>query len=729
LLLVASLCLLALRRTRAPAIFLIGFALFVQAGTDIVSQRVDARYEGDSMLAVVRVADFPRRSGNSVVLVIESMGDPRIPPRSRVSWFEAPVVPLLGEVWELELRLRQPRGNLNPGLFDSESWLFRQKFHATGYVVGGSRNRLLWSGTASPEGKFRARFVSLARAAADSDEAAATLAAIGVGARHLVTREQWDRFALSGTSHLMAISGLHVGLAALVAFCVVFGLAAVIPVHGNHYVVAVCIGTLLAGFYAVVSGLGVPARRAILMLAAGVLILARRRQLSPTDIIAGAAIVVFVTDPVASLTPGFHLSFAAVLVLLWLAKRKVRGTRCRVLALPRELLVMQVGLLFGLFPITSLTFNRFAVMATPVNLLAVPLFSAFTVPMVLAGLSMTDIWESAALAFLRAAAFSIDFLDRVIGVFLTVPAADISLAAIDGIAWLFVVLPLLLVLLPRGWPGRYVAILGLFALVAWKPAVPPKECFDTSVLDVGQGLAVVVQTSDSVTIYDTGMAWRGGGSAAELIVLPFLEARRIQRVDRLLVSHSDLDHSGGLTSLREQLEIGHIMVGEAMPGIEARQCGAGQLWQSGGIRFELLHPQLDKVPAGNDASCVLRVSVGGYSLLLTGDIEAPAERSLIERDSLDRTDVVVVPHHGSKTSSTAPFVTALRPEIAIVSAGYANRWGFPKPDVVARWQASGALLLNTATSGAVTTRICSGKGVVDVSEERERRRRFWHAET
>ena len=412
LLFVASLCGLALRRSRAPATALAGFTLFMTAGIDVMAGRLDVRFEGDSMLAAVRIADFPQPTDTGVALSLEPVDDSRLPGRLRVSWFDPPVEPLIGEVWELELRLRRPRGSINPGVFDYESWLFREKYHATGYVVAGKRNRLLWSGTASNIDTFRDRFARRARMAAGSDTAAAVLTAIGTGARHLVSREQWDRFAASGTTHLMAISGLHVGLAALAAFVAAFGIAGLVPVRGNHYVVALVAGALCAVTYALVSGFGVPARRASIMLLAATLALVRRRQLAGPAIVALAGLAVFVSDPIATLTPGFHLSFGAVGLLLWLAQRQaLAGDRPRWREAPRQLVIMQVFLLFGLLPLTALFFQRFTPLATPVNLLAVPLFSLVTVPLTVAALIVGDVSETAALALLRLAAHSVDGLD------------------------------------------------------------------------------------------------------------------------------------------------------------------------------------------------------------------------------------------------------------------------------------------------------------------------------
>lgn len=726
LLLVASICGLLSRRARLPASFVLGFVLLQLAGTAQLEAQLAPRYAGDSMLTRVRILDVPHRVGDAIVMTIAPLADPRLPRRSRVSWYESPVLPRLGEVWELELRLRRPRGSVNPGGFDYESWLFREKIHATGYVVPGPRNRLLWAGGGGALDRFRARFVERARMAAGAPEHAAVLAAIGVGARHEVSRAQWDRFAATGTSHLMAISGLHVGLAAVAGFLAAFMLAAVRPFSGNHYVMALGFGVAVACTYAIISGLGVPARRAVMMLGIATLTVVRRRQALPAANVVLAAATIYVADPVASMTPGFSLSFAAVLVLLWLARHRT-AARFRALRPAGQLVVMQVFLTFGLAPLTALLFRRVAALAMPVNLLAVPVFSLVTVPLTLLAVAIGDLWEAGALAVLRVAAGSVVAVDALLVAVARQAWAHVTIAAVNGVGWLFLLLPMLWVLLPRSWPGRKAAVVGLLALLAWRPAPPPAGCVDAWVLDVGQGLAVAVQTPAALLLYDTGLAWRSGGTAAERVILPFLAARGLRGIDYLVVSHADLDHRGGAGFLREQLPLGEVLAGEPIPGLAARGCRRGMRWRSGAVRFEILHPPAPGSRAGNDASCVLRVSVGRYGLLLTGDIEAQTEVELLQSTMPLEAEVVVVPHHGSLTSSSPPFVDSVAPAVAVVSAGYGNRWGLPRPRVRARWESAGARWLNTAVDGAVHVRLCAGRGLVEIGTERLRRRRFWHA--
>jgi competence protein ComEC len=227
-------------------------------------------------------------------------------------------------------------------------------------------------------------------------------------------------------------------------------------------------------------------------------------------------------------------------------------------------------------------------------------------------------------------------------------------------------------------------------------------------------------------IYDTGPAYRSGGNATETLLLPFLEKRGIRRVDTLIVSHADLDHAGGVGSLLAGIDVRELRYGELLTMANGRKCVAGDHWESDAVRFSFLHPSADSRHQGNDASCVLLIEAGHFRALLTGDIERPAEADLARSGSLPTVDVVIVPHHGSRTSSSPPFVMALKPAVAIVSAAYGNRWGLPKDDIIGRWQAVGAEVFGTADSGAIGMRLCRQGGLVSLKRQRDSQRRIWH---
>lgn len=712
--------------------FIAGFALFALHAQHVIERRLPPQFEGDSMLTVVEVADFPRRRGGTVSFAARPVDDPRIPPGIRISWYDAPERPQIGDVWQLEVRLRRPRGTSNPGFFDYEAWLFRKRIGATGYVVNGSRNQRLNHGAGGPLSRLRQHIVERLDAVIRNPDTAAVAAAISVGARHGITAEQWLRYAQSGTSHLMAISGLHVGLAATSAWFLVVAALAVLRFGGNHLRVAWIASLVVAGGYACLSGFAVPARRATLMLLLLVIAFLWSREPRPVAILAAACFLVTLLDPLATLAPGFQLSFAAVLLLLWFARRSNPGPQSsrlgRLANAVVQLATVQVFLLFGLLPLTVTNFGRVSFVAPVVNFMAVPMFSVVTVPFALGGLLLDGPLAGAGDAALRIAAKSIELLQWLIDRALSIPGGSITTARIGAVAGVCLVSILAWVALPRGWPGRHVALLATFALASDRVEGPPAACVDVRMLDVGQGLAVVIRTRHRTMLYDTGAAYPGGGDMASRVVLPYLSTQGITRLDRLVLSHSDIDHSGGAARILEALDVSTILAGEpdTLSDGRAAGCRRGQAWRWDGVEFRVLHPPGNGRFAGNDSSCVILVEAGDARLLLTGDIESGVERALAARGVPGPIHVVTVPHHGSKTSSSTAFVRFVAADTALVSAGYRNRWGLPRRDVVQRWQDAGSAVLVTSRDGAIGARLCDRAGIVQLSGNRQQSRRLWH---
>jgi len=718
-------------RALPVVLFCAGYGLFVFAAGQVIDARIPAEFVGDSIMTEVRVIDFPQRHGPTVSVTGEVHDNPWVPGLIRISWFEPDAEIRLGDVWQLELRLRRPRGAANPGVFDYETWLFRKHIAATAYVVDSRRNTLIRSGDLGPIDRLRRRAVERTVAVVTEPERAAVLSAISVGARHLVTREQWDRYARTGTTHLMAISGLHVGMVAAAGYFLAAVISGVFIRCGNHHRTSTVAALCLAIAYSVVSGLAIPAQRSVLMIGLVALSVLRFRPVQAFTVIATASVLISTASPLATLAPGFKLSFLAVLVLVWMARRLVPVQSGSMLTWPlrvsRQLGGMQVMLLFGLMPFTALIFGRISLAAPFVNMLAVPVFSLTTVPLTLCGLLLDGPLQIVGDHLLRLASVSLGLVEGAIGYAAQLPAASVTPPAITGCSLALLFLPLAWVVCPPGWPGRNVAWLAALAVILYEPPRPATGCATVDVLDVGQGLAVSIGTRSRTLLFDTGPAFRGGGDAAESVVLPFLAGRGVNRLDELVVSHSDLDHAGGVSSLVHALPVVTQRVGEALDGLAVAQpCVAGESWRVDGIDFEFLYPGARSKLSGNDASCVLQISAGSHRLLLTGDIERAAEEALLRSASLQGVDVVIVPHHGSRTSSSPSFVQALRPELAIISAGFGNRWGLPHVEVVDRWRASGAEVLTTAASGAISLRLCEQGGIEALTRQRVRQRRIWH---
>jgi competence protein ComEC len=621
---------------------------------------------------------------------------------------------------------------MNPGSMDVESWLLRERVGASGYIVNGKHTRLLASGNLRPVEQLRQNFVDRVVRLLPERERAAVVIALVVGARHLITAEQWQRYADTGTSHLMAISGLHIGLAAAGTYALASMLLGLAGGQSNHHRSAVLFALLVALLYATISGFAIPARRATSMLLLLGLVTLSRRELRAMTVLAIAAAMLALLDPLSTMAPGYKLSFAAVAILIWYASRRrheLSIASARPAYMLAELVSMQIALFAGLMPLTVLIFDRVALLAPLINLLAVPLFSFVTVPAALLGLLLDGPLQGAGDWLLRASALSISWLERPIAYWSAASAAPVAKPA--GVAWLYLLLPACWVLLPPGWPGRYVAWAGCMALVAWRPPAPAESCVAVAMLDVGQGLAAVVRTHRHTLLYDVGPMWRSGASAGERVVLPFLRSVGITRIDRAIISHADLDHAGGLQAVLGSIPTKEVQSGDALPWIQepVTRCQAGKSWQWDEVRFSYLHPLADSELLRNDASCVLLIEAGARRLLLTGDIESAVETALVQSRILPTVDIVSVPHHGSRTSSIAPFTQSLQPGFALVSAAHANQWGFPKDDVVARWQRVGARVLNTATSGAISVTLCAGQAEIELDEQRKVGRHLWHEDT
>ncbi len=727
----ACLC-LCRRRLRGASVVLIGFVLIWVDAATVIEQKLDTALAGANLTLAAKVVEFPERRADSLRMVVSPADARGFPSRVRLSWYDPAERPRFGECWQLTVRLRRPRGLSNPGTFDYEGWLFRQRIGATGYVLDGQRaDGCQADGFA---GRLRRRVADRLSAVLPDDAAGAVMLAITVGARHRISAAQWRHYAVTGTSHLMAISGMHIGLAAGFAYLLVWCLLALVRSSGNHRVVAASVALLVAVGYAALSGFAIPARRALIMLALAVVGVVARRSVASGQFLGVACLVVAASSPLAVLSPGFKLSFAAVAVLLLVAKRSAGpgvgrpAIADRTVGFVRDLTVLQFALLFGLLPFTAVLFGRAAWLAPAVNLLVLPVFNFLTVPSALTGVLLDGPLHVLGDRLLVAGWFSVKLILQVVDVASRVPQAQLPIAQLSGMMLVVVCLASLWVLLPAGWPGRRLAWLAALAAATYAPSRPPPDCADIHILDVGQGLANVVVTHNHVLVFDSGPAFRSGSDTGQLVVTPFLRGLGVTRLDMLIASHADLDHAGGLHSVERTWEVGAVLAGEPLQKVTSPlfPCRAGQLWHWDGVTFAVLHPAAAGGREGNNASCVIEIRAAGRRALLTGDIEASVERRLRREAMLSPADLVVIPHHGSVSSSGRRFVETLAPRAAVASAGFDNRWRMPRPEIVERWRRSGAEVYDTASDGALSFRLCADSGLELLARRRADARRIWH---
>lgn len=674
---------------------LVGFGFAGGHARLALAHRLPEAMEGVTLRVEGRITGLPRQAGYRSVFLFAPDRFPGVSPRSRprrlrLSWYDPPGGLAPGQRWAFDVRLKRPRGLMNPGAFDYERWLFSRRIDAVGYVRGHAVLRPGENGVDA----FRQHLSDRLRGLTGDGDGAALVRALAVADRRGIRPELWSVFNATGTGHLLAISGLHIGLAA--------GLGAVLSIFLWRRSAALCrllpprlagaaVGLTVAGGYALLAGFGLPTRRAIVMTAVAALALMLRRDWRAVDVFLWAVAAVLAADPLAPLSAGFWLSFWAVAVLLLATSAPGRG----------RWVGAQLSVSFGLFPLLAFWFAELPWASPLANAVAVPLVSTVVVPLIFAGVGALPFGEGLAQGLLWAAEMLLEGL-----------VSGLSWAAANTGTWSVPALPvwtlvaggagLFVLLVPGRWPGRALGISLVMPLVLYRPAPLATGAARVTFADVGQGSAVVVETRRHVLVYDAGPRL-GRTDAASAAILPLLRSRGVDSVDRLVISHADSDHAGGAKTLvRSSIPVGDILAGEPLEGVPARPCRRGQSWTWDGVAFRILHPRGGE--QGNDASCVLQIlAAGGASVLFPGDISKSAERALL-RDvgGRLRSALLMVPHHGSASSSSAGFVDAVAPREAVFTVGYRNRYGLPDDGVLARYLLAGTAVREIPDTGALT---------------------------
>ncbi|WP_088279503.1 DNA internalization-related competence protein ComEC/Rec2 [Ideonella sp. A 288] len=742
-----------------PAVLLL-VAACAMLGAASTSQRAQARLaqglapdlEGADLVLTGVVASLPQAgpAGTRFTFEVESaqrhgraLAVPaEVPARVALGWYRndrdeaflaEPQADLrAGQRWRLPVRLKRPHGAMNPGGFDAELWWWEQGLRATGYVrvvAGWVPATLLADGVAHPVERARQSIRDAILREVRDPRLAGVLAALVVGDQAAIERDDWELFRQTGIAHLMSISGVHVTMFAWIAG-LAFGwawrrstrlmLRVPAPTAGRWGGLAVAAG------YALIAGWGVPAERTVLMLACGVLLRSLGARWPWLLVLMVAAVAVTLLDPWSLLQPGFWLSFAAVGLLLASESpdRREAGPADEPAwrrALRGHLRAQGVATL-GLAPLSLVCFQQVSVVGFVANLVAIPCVTLLVTPLALLGVALAPLWQ--------VAAWAVQALGWLLGAMADWPFAVWTVAAAPAWAVWAGLAGALLAVLPLPWRLRAAAVPMMLPLL-WPPVQRPADgAFDLVVADVGQGTAVLVRTRAHLLLYDTGPQYSRESDAGQRVLLPLLRARGETRIDRLVLSHRDIDHVGGAATLfaslpvadtTSSLEAGHPLLQHG----PHRPCEAGQSWTWDGVRFDMLHPtpaDMASARKPNAVSCVLRVvDAQGRSLLVTGDIEAPQEAALVQRHGASLASTwLLVPHHGSRTSSTDAFLDAVQPTLALVQAGYRSRFGHPAPDVMERYRERGIAIERTDLCGAWLWH----DGAASCT--REVRRRYWH---
>lgn len=730
-LLAASGALLMWAQHSLKGIFLLGLVWACAFGAWRLADALPEEREGQDMWLTGTVADLPETFPGGVRFRFDVESAPpgeqdvRVPRHIRLSWYDAPAKPRAGERWRLHARLKRPHGTLNPGGFDYEGWLFAQGVRATGYVRPEGGNRL--DGESAAYAGQRAReFLAerLDQVLADARRPE-LLKALIMGEDGAMRPEQWEVLRRTGTTHLMVISGSHIGLLAGWVFWLTQKLCARLGVkRWPPPLLAAGCAALAAFGYAALADFAIPARRALIMAVVALAAIGLRRNLRPLHVWAVALAAVTAHDPLATVSPGFWLSFLAVGLILFvtLGRRGQTGFW-------RGLWHGNRATALGLIPVLVLFFQQAPLIAPLANLLAIPLLGGVAVPLALAG---ALVW----LAGLDPHGWLLQTADRWVDLSWTLletlsalPLPDWHPPAPDLGSVALALAGALLLLAPRGVPARGMGLVLLLPFLATPAPRPEPGAFRLSLLDVDQGLSAVVETAGHVLVFDTGARWTPKMDLGQAVVAPYLRQAGWTDIDTLLVSHGDNDHLGGAPFLLKSFPVGRLLtsVPRRLPDAQSEHCLDGQSWEWDGVSFRMLSPLAPSDQDDNDQSCVLRVSGAGGSALLTGDIEAAAELRLVERhgDQL-ASDALIVPHHGSATSSTTAFLHRVRPRWALIPAGYRNRYRHPHPDVLRRYRERGIPAWTSADSGAMGLEFIPGSPLQGPERYRLGHRHYWN---
>lgn len=628
-----------------------------------------------------------------------------------LSWYQplnqAAVEIQPGQLWQLRVKLKRPRGFVNPGGFDYQLWLLQQGVMARGYVRQDEHNALLSAHcTAQPIDCWRLAVRDKLTGLGEGLTSLGPLLALAMGDRSLVSADHWQLFKQTGTAHLMAISGLHIGLAAGFGFVLGGVLIRVMGIvfraeHQWRWLPDI-LSLTIAATYSLLAGLSLPTQRALLMLALAHIARFLFYPMNPWLLLCLALGAISLLDPLAATQSGFWLSFVAVAVLIYhfhgYSERGPLNWKQRSLLLVKT----QCLLSLAMVPLGLIFLQGLSLVGPVANLIAVPVLSFVIVPLLFLSMLLLLLSRPAAESLLKLTdtlfTYLLDglqWLNHDQSGFYEISTGPLSLLPL-----VLAGLGIILLLSPKGLRIRYLGLCCLLPL-CFPPSKP--QSLRVSFLEVGQGTAVVVQTADHLLVYDTGRRFSERFDSGQHIVAPYLLQQRYKGIDTLVISHGDGDHAGGAQGLLSLLPAKHILAGEP-DRTGGKQCIQGEQWQWDGVHFEVVWPDAESVGApvldnSNNASCVLLIRWQDKTVLLAGDIEASVEKKLLSR--LPAVDVLLVPHHGSRSSSHEQWVNHLRPRFSVFSAAYKNSYGHPHKTVVERYRRIGSTILLTSESGAI----------------------------
>lgn len=724
---------------------LTGFGYAQHMAETRLADELPREWEGRDIELVAVVSSLPTftERGTRFEAQVESIITPSayVPKNISLTWYveenrktvEKTPPPALtpGERWQLTVRLRRPHGTANPHGFDFEAFTLERNLRATGYIRPKGVNQKLdvpASGFMVTIDRTRMAIRDRMNAVLGDAPYRGVLVALAIGEQNAIPASQWKTFWRTGTGHLMSISGLHITMVAALLYWLGFhawarvpGLAARVPAQRA----AAIIGAFAALSYSLIAGWSVPTQRTFFMLLAVAIALMAGRAISGSRILAFALFVVVLLDPWSVLAPGFWLSFGAVAMIFY-----VTTNRTGKLGAVRGAVKTQIAVTLGLLPMSLALFGEISIISPIANAFAIPVVSWIVVPLALLGAILPfDFLLHAAHWVMHVTYLVLEWLAKLPDAVLQshAPAAWTVALAMIGV---------IVLLMPRGVRFRWAGLVAMLPMFFIFPPQPKVGEVWVTLLDVGQGLATVVRTANYTLVYDAGPKWNPDSDSGNRIVVPYLRGEGIRKLDAFIISHDDEDHTGGARSLIDARNPAWILTSADKSNDylanakEVMRCEVGDGWRWDGVDFDIIHPTsvaYDESLKTNDMGCVLKITAPGGTILMTADIEKRVERELLERAKEElKSDVLIVPHHGSKTSSTEEFIDAVQPSVALIPVGYRSRFRHPNNAVVERYEARKIPLRRTDLEGALTVKFAmDAKGVPQIESYREKHKRYW----
>lgn len=632
----------------------------------------------------------------------------------------------VGEKWQLLINIKRPHSLMNLGSFDLEKSYFQKKIQASGTIINAVCNKKLESATARyPIEQLRAKILENV-SKLKSETFFGIILALTIGVTDYITSEQWQVFRATGTNHLVAISGLHIGLLASLFATITGWLWGRVP-HAPLYLptrkLQLMVGAMMATGYGVLSGFAPSTQRALIMLYVFLAGLFLNRKVSTFQSLLLSLGIIILFDPLAILSLGFWLSFLAVGCLIF-------GLNYRIGEInwwwrwgqPQWVVAI------GMMPALIGFFGQISLLSFVANIIAIPIFSFIIIPLSLVGVSILLISLPVGSAILKIALWILNLLWQFLDKLSSLTCFIIKYSFATTLHHWLAKLAGVITLLPQGLLSKMMTFCWWLVCYSWSAAPLAPGQLQLVVFDVGQGLATLIRTEKHTLVFDTGVKTSDDFDIGKTVILPYLLAKGIKKIDVMVISHGDNDHIGGAKSILEELPVAKVMT--SVPKRfkpEAAFCNEGLQWRWDGVAFKFLSPPTGLSLKGNNMSCVLKVTAKSTGILLTGDIEQKAEHLLIKVHAKElKSDILVVPHHGSKTSSGNDFLNAVMPSYAIFSYGYLNRYHHPDSLVIKRYLARKITVFDTVHSGAITMTFAPDSAIVAIQEFRKKYHKFWY---